>query len=222
MPRIRQRHDAAPASAWLAERVRALEADRRLDAPAARLRGVLAPVADGPAGPPLRGEGFGHAVHPLLTDFPMGCWLSAGLLDVTGSRAARPAAQRLVGFGVLFAVPTVLTGAAEWAASEDPRIRRVGLVHAVGNTAVLLAYLTSWRSRRRGDHARGIAAGLLGGTLAWGTGYLGGHLSLVLGAGGGARFAPDVDHPIDGEQAGVSAPTATEERTPTRAAPASS
>jgi hypothetical protein len=38
---------------------------------------------------------MGHALHPVLTDVVIGTWLSATLLDVTGSDVA--ASRRLVG-----------------------------------------------------------------------------------------------------------------------------
>jgi uncharacterized membrane protein len=172
------------------------EQDERLDAAAAPLARVAELVESGTIGAVLRGEWLGHALHPLLTDFPLGCWLSAGLLDLVGGRAARPAAQQLVGLGLVFVTPTALSGLADWGTVTDPRTRRVGVVHAVGNTAVALSYLSSWRARRRGHHSRGVLWGLLGGTLAWGTGYLGGHLSLARGAGQGLRGL-DLESPAE-------------------------
>src|SRR4051794_614954 len=62
----------------------------------------------------LQGMWLGHAVHPLLTDVPIGTWTSATVLDLVGGRAAQPAARRLVGIGILAAVPTAITGWAEW------------------------------------------------------------------------------------------------------------
>ena len=60
---------------------------------------------------------------------------------------------------------------------DEQPARRVGVVHAVGNGAVALMYLMSWRQRRRGHHLRGVAYGMTGGLLAVATGYLGGHLA---------------------------------------------
>jgi hypothetical protein len=48
-------------------------------------------------------------------------------------------------------------------------------------------YLASWRARGHGHQLAGKAASALGGVVAMGTGYLGGHLSFVLGAGRGER-----------------------------------
>src|SRR4051812_21553878 len=171
-------------------------ASQRVDAVAKRLR-------QGRLGEVLRGDWLGHALHPLLTDFPLGCWLSAGLLDLIGGRSARRAAQRLVGRGFLTTVPTMASGVAAWATVPDHPSRRVGVGHAVGNAVVAFCYFRSWRLRRRGHHLRGRLWGFAGGTLAWGTGYLGGHLSLGRGVGQGLRgldlpsTADDADEVVD-------------------------
>jgi hypothetical protein len=165
----------------------ALEHDGRLDAAAGRLEPPASRALSGRAGDVLRGEWLGHALHPLLTDFPLGCWIGAGLLDLVGGRRSRPAAQRLVGIGLLAVPGTAAAGLADWSATPDPRVRRVGLVHATANVVGAGCYLRSWSSRRAGRHARGVAWGLAGGTVGWVSGYLGGHLSFVLGAGHGPR-----------------------------------
>src|SRR5690606_19186764 len=107
-----------------------LEADERWDPLADTLDDLGRPLAEGPSGPLMRGEWLGHALHPLMTDIPIGCWSSASVLDLIGGRAARPAARRLVGLGVLAALPTAATGLVELASVEDRRLRRVGAVHA--------------------------------------------------------------------------------------------
>lgn len=124
----------------------------------------------------LQGDWMGHAIHPLMTDLPIGFWTSASVLDFVGGGEARPAARRLVGLGVLSAVPTAITGWAEWGAIDRQPLRRVGVVHAVSNALAGVAYAASWSARRRGDHARGRNLALVGATVASAGGYLGGHL----------------------------------------------
>jgi uncharacterized membrane protein len=177
-----------------------LEAMDAIDGMVGPLRNVAGRVTGGERRAVLEGYWLGHALHPLLTDFPLGCWLAAGLLDVVGGRTARPAARRLVGTGLLFVPVTAATGLADWSTIEDPRPRRVGVVHAVGNVAVGGAYLLSWRARRQGRHAAGVAWGMAGGGLAWVTGYLGGHLSFGRGVGMGARG-------LERPQAAIEAPS---------------
>jgi uncharacterized membrane protein len=127
----------------------------------------------------LHGRFMGHALHPLLTDVPIGTWTSAFVLDLIGGRKSRPAATRLIGTGILAAVPTAVTGLAEFAATTDQAARRVGVVHAVGNNVALGLYVLSFRARRRGRHGSGALLGLAGLGLVGATGFLGAHLSLA-------------------------------------------
>jgi uncharacterized membrane protein len=168
---------------WVAR----IEDDERLDALAARLGELTAPLGRGPLGGALRGEWLGHALHPLLTDLPLGCWLSSGLLDLVGGTAGRRASRRLVGLGLMAAVPTMAAGYAELSTIDEPHRRRVAAVHASGNGVVGFCYLRSWQARHRGHHAAGVMWGMAGGALAWVTGYLGGHLSLARAVGTGER-----------------------------------
>ena len=63
------------------------------------------------------------------------------------------------------------------------RSRRVGLVHAVANSAALVCYTASWAQRRRGRHGSGVAWGWAGAAAATTGGFLGGHLVNALGVG---------------------------------------
>jgi uncharacterized membrane protein len=172
---------------WVRDGIDRLEEDTRLDPVVDRMERVAATVTAGPRGAVLRGEAIGHALHPLLTDFPLGCWLAAHLLDLTGGRRSRRAAQRLIGLGLLFVPATAAAGLADWATTEHARSKRVGAAHALGNTAVTLLYFKSWRARRAGRGVRGVGYALAGGALAWVTGYLGGHLSFGRSVGHGLR-----------------------------------
>ncbi len=129
----------------------------------------------------LHGRPLGHALHPLLTDLPIGSWTAATFLDLTGGPDARRSADRLLGVGVLTALPTAVTGMADWARSDRPA-RRVGAVHAAANEAALVLYAGSWLLRRRRLRRAGVAVSLVGGALLGVGGYLGGHLSARLGA----------------------------------------
>jgi hypothetical protein len=123
----------------------------------------------------LRGEWLGHAVHPVLTDVVLGTWTSATLLDLLAGPDSAASAQRLVGVGLLAAVPTFWTGWAEWSAA-GPRDKRVGLVHAITNGVAVTAYAGSWVARRRGRHGAGAAFALAGAAVSGVGAYLGGHL----------------------------------------------
>jgi nitrite reductase/ring-hydroxylating ferredoxin subunit/uncharacterized membrane protein len=130
----------------------------------------------------LTGRRLGHAVHPVLTDLPIGFWTSAFTLDLVGGRRSRAAAQRLVALGVLSALPTAASGAADWSDTTGAE-RRVGLVHAALNTAAIACFAASWWARRRGRHRRGVLYGIAGSTVATGGGYFGGHMVQRLGLG---------------------------------------
>jgi nitrite reductase/ring-hydroxylating ferredoxin subunit/uncharacterized membrane protein len=135
----------------------------------------------------LHGSVIGHRLHPMLTDIPIGAWTTAGILDVIGGRRAQPAAQRLVALGVLAAVPTALAGLADWDGTSG-RTRRVGIAHALADTAAVACYWRSWRVRRRGHHLRGVGWSMAGLGAATVAGTIGGHLVYRLGVG--------VDHDV--------------------------
>ncbi len=128
----------------------------------------------------LSGTALGHPAHPMLVDLPIGFWTSAMALDFTGRRQ-RPAARRLVGLGVLCALPTVASGLSDWIDTEGPPAR-VGLVHAAANATAVTCYTMSWWTRRRGGNAGQLWA-LTGATVATVGGWLGGHLAYTLGVG---------------------------------------
>jgi uncharacterized membrane protein len=205
--------------------------DERLDPVVAAVTRGAAALGGSALGPLLQGRWLGHSVHPLMTDIPIGCWTCSFMLDLAGGRAARPASRRLIAWGVLSALPTAATGLAELATigERDPSpepdggepgaggpldddrrrhaaSRRIAVVHAGLNASAVVAYAASWNHRRRDRHVRGLAAGLVGATLATAAGHLGGHLAYVRGVGHGARHetaggrhpAPSGDRPDDG------------------------
>lgn len=141
----------------------------------------LAPLAERLVAQPrlrdlLHGRWLGHALHPLLTDLPLGFWMSGTVLDLLGDRAG---AGRLIGLGVAAALPTAVTGAAEWASVTDQRDRRTGAVHALLNSLALACYAGAWGAHRGGRRGVGTVLAVAGGTAATAGGYLGGHLSVA-------------------------------------------
>lgn len=155
-----------------------VESASALDRVSALLGTLSSPLGAEPLRSVLLGAGTGHALHPVLTDVPIGLWTSASVLDLCGGRAARPAAQLLVGSGLLAALPTALTGLAEWRETRRPE-SRVGALHATLNVAALSLYAASFGLRRSGRHGRGVVAALAAMGTASVAGYLGGHLTTV-------------------------------------------
>jgi nitrite reductase/ring-hydroxylating ferredoxin subunit/uncharacterized membrane protein len=168
----------------LSERIAAIDAiDGPAKAIAKQIRNLL--PAGGGVKDVLSGTWLGHALHPLMTDVPIGTWTSATLLDLVGGRASRPAAQRLIGVGLAAAAPTAWTGWSDWADTEpaNDAVRRIGIVHAAANGTAVLLYGASFAARRRGAHTTGVLLGLAGAGAMGAGGWLGGDLAFARGVG---------------------------------------
>jgi nitrite reductase/ring-hydroxylating ferredoxin subunit/uncharacterized membrane protein len=160
-----------------------LERVEALDGVAGPLQNVLGKaIKAGPVKDALSGTWLGHPVHPLLIVVPIGTWVSATVLDLLGGAGSRKAADRLLGLGILSALPTAATGASDWVDTWGAE-RRIGLLHAAGNTVALGLMSASWLARKRGRRGRGVVLALAGDALVGVTGYLGGHLSYAQGVG---------------------------------------
>jgi nitrite reductase/ring-hydroxylating ferredoxin subunit/uncharacterized membrane protein len=133
----------------------------------------------------LNGTPLRHRIHPALIIVPLGAWTAAGLLDaldaIDGDGRWSESADLLVGVGVVSALPTAATGLADWVDLYDHQ-RRVGVAHALVNSAALVLYAGSLGLRLGGK--RGAARALAGvglGLVSLG-GMLGGDLVYNLGA----------------------------------------
>jgi nitrite reductase/ring-hydroxylating ferredoxin subunit/uncharacterized membrane protein len=157
--------------------VDAIEHFDRLDGVASAISGAVGKaVQPRPVRNILSGTSLGHPLHPVLTDFPIGAWTMATVLDTVGGPASEPAADILVAVGIATAVPTAAAGLNDWSDTQG-KSRRVGLVHAVANGSALCLYSSSAIARASGSRTIGKALGLAGfGVLMFG-GFLGGHLS---------------------------------------------
>ena len=165
-------------AATLDRLARAIEGATTLDRPADLAQKVTGALAAGPVKDLLPGTAMGHPAHGMLVTMPLGAFASAVVLDHTGGD--RRASQRLIGVGLLAALPTTATGLSDWGDTEGAE-RRVGVAHALANTAGLALLAGSWLARRAGGNGKALAlAGF--GVLGVG-GWLGGHLSYALGVG---------------------------------------
>ncbi|MDX3537042.1 hypothetical protein PV721_22230 [Streptomyces sp. MB09-01] len=122
----------------------------------------------------LRGRPLGHPVHPVLVQVPIGCWLSAAVLDVVPG--TQRAATTLTGVGLAGVAPAALAGWADWA-DLPPAQARVGLAHAAFNVAAVACYTVSLTARLRGRPAKGRLWSLGGLAAVAVTGALGGHVA---------------------------------------------
>ena len=123
----------------------------------------------------IHGDVTGIPIHVILTDLPLGAWWMSIFLDLFPDDGFRAASQRLVGLGVLSAVPTALAGWAEWSLKDQPT-RRVGVVHAAANEVAAVIYLASWMVRRRGRHDLGVRLNRVGAVFLLAAALLGGHM----------------------------------------------
>jgi nitrite reductase/ring-hydroxylating ferredoxin subunit/uncharacterized membrane protein len=157
----------------------------QLDAPADAISKQIRNRVPKPVKDALAGSWLGHALHPALTDVPIGSWTSAVVLDWLGGDDGQAGADCLIAFGLLAAAPTFASGWVDYAdsTSGNPAVKRVGIVHAVANGAAAGLFATSLAARRNGARTRGKLLALAGFTLASGSAYLGGHLSFAEGIG---------------------------------------
>jgi hypothetical protein len=159
-----------------------IESSPALDRLSAVLGFASRPLDAEPVRSLLLGAGTGHALHPVMTDVPIGLWSSAVLLDLRGRPADRPAARLLLAAGLVSVLPTIATGLAEWRQLNRPE-DRVGALHAALNVGAVTLYAVSLGLRRTGQHRSGVAASMTATVVASAAGYLGGHLAIARKAG---------------------------------------
>ena len=165
----------------LTDQVERLDA---LDGLAQRVQKVVGQAV--PEGTPIKdllsGTWLGHPIHPVLTDVVVGAWTSAAVLDLLDGERTAKASDRLIGVGILSAVPTAAAGLSDWADLWGAQ-RRIGMVHATGNTTALALYSLSWLARKSNKRGLGVALSTLGYGAAMLSAYLGGSLTFSKGIG---------------------------------------
>ncbi len=134
----------------------------------------------------LNGTWLGHALHPVLTDVPLGAWSGATLLDLTwlnneDEGVARSADLTLV-LGLAGATGALVTGLTDWS-DLDGTDRRVGLMHGLLNGSITCMYLASLLLRLTGLRRTAIAFSTSGYLVSLFSAYLGGELSFAKGIG---------------------------------------
>lgn len=147
----------------------------RFAAVAAPVRAALAPrgLLD-----LLHGRWLGHALHPALSDLPIGLWGGSVLLYTVGMPTP---AVILSLAGLASAVPAIVTGLADLMVT-DGHDRRVGVLHGILMTGATLIQVGSPIAYFSGAT---LPAGILAGVslvITIGGAYFGGHLVLARGA----------------------------------------
>ncbi|MBD0283722.1 MAG: DUF2231 domain-containing protein [Thermoleophilaceae bacterium] len=129
----------------------------------------------------LSGSWLGHPLHPLATDAVIGSWTMAVLLDFREESA--DSADRLLGVGILAAIPTAAAGLSDWADMTDERTRRMGVVHAASNVAALSLNAASYLARKAGRRKLGRRLTVVSGLPLMVGGFLGAHMAYARGVG---------------------------------------
>jgi len=133
------------------------------------------PARDGASGTPT-----GHPLHPPLTAVAIGSLSTSTMLAMT--RADARSTRRVMGMGLLAALPTVYAGLSDWSHTAAAE-RRVGLIHAAVNDLAIGCYLAGWLRSRRDGGGAGRILPVTGWLLMAVGGVLGGHLSYGMGVG---------------------------------------
>ncbi|HEX2739935.1 MAG TPA: Rieske (2Fe-2S) protein [Rubrobacter sp.] len=123
-------------------------------------------------------------LHPALTDVPVGAWTAAITFDAldiaTGSRAMRNSADATLALGVAGGFAAAATGLSDWRYLSGGA-RRMGVAHALLNTAGLSLSAASLLLRAAGRRNAGRLAFLAGYSISGTAAHLGGELSYNYG-----------------------------------------
>jgi nitrite reductase/ring-hydroxylating ferredoxin subunit/uncharacterized membrane protein len=127
----------------------------------------------------LHGTWLGHPLHPVLTDVVIGSWVAGAVFDAVGEfqddDRARYAGDKLAAAGVVAALPTALSGMADYSAAS-PQATRAATVHGILNAINLGLYGVSLWERARGNRRRGLAYSYAAQGLMVASAWIGGQL----------------------------------------------
>jgi nitrite reductase/ring-hydroxylating ferredoxin subunit/uncharacterized membrane protein len=127
----------------------------------------------------LHGKALGHPLHPVLTDLTLGSWTLGVFFDVvalaTESRAARRTGNQLVTLGTLFAIPTAVTGLADYSTIKK-EAASYGAAHGLLNGLAFLCFARSTIARLGGYRSTALFYSLTGMMIATFSAWLGGDL----------------------------------------------
>lgn len=127
----------------------------------------------------LHGKWLGHALHPLITDVPIGAWTTAVVLDsmeLCGSDKYKAGADAAVTIGLVGAAGAAVTGITDWTGTTQIE-RKAGLAHAILNVGATALFLTS-AILRKSEKSRktAISLSILGYCITTASAYIGGNL----------------------------------------------
>ena len=134
----------------------------------------------------------GKATHPPLTDATIGAWTAGVVMLVLGALGIEETqmahgALLAISAGIIFFVPTALTGLLDWLAlDKGTNGRNLGLVHLVAMDVAFALFVLTWFLQLDGYKedrvtAGGLIAGLGAELALLAGGWLGGTLVFVYG-----------------------------------------
>jgi uncharacterized membrane protein len=134
---------------------------------------------------------LGHAIHPMLIVFPLGLLATSLIFDIawlaTGNPRWADIAYWMIAVGVIGGVLAATAGIVDYLAiPRGTRARKIGLLHGLVNSGVLLIFIISWILRSGQTTTPPDLAVLLSGVgvaMALLGGWLGGELVDRLGVG---------------------------------------
>lgn len=139
-----------------------------------------------------RARALGHAIHPMLIPFPLGLLVTAVVFDVIFLRTDLPgfalASAYSMAAGIIGGLVAAPFGWIDWfKIPANTRAKRVGIVHGVGNTVVVVFFVISWLLRANTDGWRpdtvALVFSFVAVAMAMVTGWLGGELVERLSVG---------------------------------------
>ena len=162
----------------------------------------------------LHGTWLGHALHPVVTDIPVGAFSVTAAADAVALFGvdASAAADFALAVGLLGSLGALVTGFAEWSDTKDEP-KNLGVAHGLANSAAFVLYLASFGLRRAKHRGAAIGFSMTAYALSAMAAYLGGELSFGLGIGM-KHTAPAIEPPAD--YVAVIDEAALEERRPVR------
>ena len=142
----------------------------------------------------------GHALHPALTDLPVGAWITGVVLDFVAhfsTRIPTEAGDIALAIGLVGAFGSILTGYTDFHDTAGHE-RRVGMAHGLTMTVAVVLEAASLGVRwwaGAGLHPLAVGLSTAGLAVVLGGAYLGGHL--VFGSGTMVNHLAFAEGPAD-------------------------
>jgi nitrite reductase/ring-hydroxylating ferredoxin subunit/uncharacterized membrane protein len=163
-------------SSWSSAALGPIEEQQALDRVGDAVQKAIDPLFARPEATPIKnflhGTWLGHALHPVLSDIPIGFWTASLLLDAVGASVSATVVNAA---GSAAAVATAATGIADWTGTHG-RERRLGVVHGALNSVGLGFQLASLASRLAFKKRRAVTLSAIGWSISSVAAYIGGEL----------------------------------------------